>query len=345
MGYELDAAGPAVSSVPMADIAPEDTTFRLTTRCGLEDLTASIPLVGLMTPPLILPGRKAHIIVSGFRRIAACRQLGWERIPARRLDTRCPPDACARLAVAENSLSRPLNLIEVSRALNLLARFAPQNRTTGADAAALGLPSHPGLAAQLTGLVRLPEEVQAGVVDGTIGLAMAVELGRLSPPAAAAFAHVFRALKAGLNKQREILSAVVEIAAREDRSAGDVLQEPFLREVLEDRDMDRSRKTAAVRDRLRRRRYPAITRAEDNFRRLRRRLELGDRIRLLPPRDFEAPAFTLALSFEGREDIARLIATLNDLLGDPGVEELLGGKARHFGEPDGPERKGQGVRP
>jgi len=62
--------------IPLADIDPRDERFRITTRRDSDDLHISIGRLGLQAEPLVLPGASGFVIVSGFRRIAACRGLG-----------------------------------------------------------------------------------------------------------------------------------------------------------------------------------------------------------------------------------------------------------------------------
>ncbi len=220
------------------------------------------------------------MIVSGFRRVAACRRLGWEHLRARVADDHRTPYELARQSVSENALTRSLNLIEVSRSLALLERLHPEGRVPAADLAAVGLPANPALVAKLTGLCRLPEPLQEGVLEESIPFPMALELGRLPPPAVLAFTRVFRQLKPSLNKQREIVTLVQEIAAREDRSVPEVLEDRELGRILDADEGDGNQKTGQVRGWLRRRRFPEMVQAEENFKALRGRLGLGGPVRL-----------------------------------------------------------------
>lgn len=316
--------------VPLDQIDPEATGFRITTRSEIEPLAASIRRLGLLQPPLLAEKSTCRVIISGFRRVAACRQLGWSRLPARVLPQTVPEACCARLAVGENSLARPLNLIETSRALRLLTRTSPDGRLPAEEAAALALPSHPGLAARLMRLEELPEGVREGMLEGGIALAMAEELGRHAPPAADAFARLFRDLGLSLNRQRELLSLVVDIAAREGCPPSEVLADPALQAIVRDPGADRSLKTREIRRRLRRRRFPAISRAEENFETLTRRLDLDDRLQLKPPRDFEGTTFSLTLAFDRLEELHDLRRRLDALARSPELHRLLEGKGDEF---------------
>ena len=317
--------------IPLADIDPRDERFRITTRRDSDALHLSISRLGLLDAPLVLPGAAGFSIVSGFRRIAVCRGLGWNSIRARVLQ-KASPYECARKAIASNSLERPLNLIEISRALRLLDQYAPGGQAPQEDTAALGLPTHAGLAARLKTLCRLPTEAQDAVLEEALSFAMACEIGRMEEGLAVAFARLFRQLKTSLNKQREIVTLVAEIARREGIGSGQVLAEDRLSRILDAQDLDRNQKTQRIRTLLRQRRFPALVAAEDNFHSLRRRLTLGDNLQLAPPRDFEGTRFTLTLNFESLEEIGRLRIKLDELVDRQDFKTLLTGKGRAFGE-------------
>jgi len=317
--------------IPLADIDPQDERFRITTRRDSDALHLSIGRLGLLDEPLVLSGASGFIIVSGFRRIAACRGLGWDSIRARILQ-KASPYECALTAIAANSLDRPLNLIEISRALRLLDRYAPGGQAPPEDTAALGLPTHAGMAARLKTLCRLPAEAQDAVLEEALSFAMACEIGRMEEGLAVAFARLFRQLKTSLNKQREIITLVAEIARREGIGSGQVLAEDRLSRIMDAQDLDRNQKTQRIRTLLRQRRFPALVAAEDSFHSLRRRLALGDNLQLAPPRDFEGTRFTLTLNFENMEEVLRLRIKLDELLDHPDFKTLLTGKGRAFRE-------------
>jgi ParB family chromosome partitioning protein len=317
--------------IPLADLDPRDERFRITTRRDSDDLHLSIGRLGLRAAPLVLPAAAGFIIVSGFRRIDACRELGWDSIRARVLQ-KASPYECALKAIAANSLERPLNLIETSRALRLLDQYAPDGQAPPEDTAALGLPTHAGMAARLKTLCRLPAEAQDAILEEAVSFAMACEIGRMEEELGVAFARLFRQLKTSLNKQREIVTLVAEIARREGIDPRHVLAEDRLSRVLDAQDMDRNQKTQRIRRLLRQRRFPALVAAEDKFHSLRQRLKLGENLQLAPPRDFEGTRFTLTLNFESLEEVGRLRVKLDELVDHPDFKTLLTGKGRGFGE-------------
>lgn len=324
--FEGDTEAPR--SVPLARIDFEDERFRVTTRRDSGELQKSIRRFGLYPPPLVAPAGGGFTIVSGFRRLNACRVLGWNSVPVRL----CPAAsayALALRAVAENSLERPLNLIETSRALNLLEQTASEGRLAEPDASALGLPTHPHLTASLKRLCRMPADVQAGILEEALSFAMACELDRMPTELAIAFACLFRRLKPSLNKQREIVGLVSEIAAREGIDPRQVLDECGRMPAAAAADADRNQQIQDLRRRLRERRFPAVTAAQKRFAALRQRLKLG-MIQLSPPRDFEGTGFHLSMNVQTPADLDQLRAKLDELIGHPDFNLLMTAKARGF---------------
>ena len=212
-------------TVSLTDIDTQDTTYRITTCNQMEDLLDTIPSLGLLHPPVLIENTSGYAVVSGFRRIAACRQLGWKSVSARIHSADQDRFQIAQLAIADNSLQRPLNLIETSRALNLLMDTSPNRQQLEKAALALGLPVNPSMVMKVQQLCRLAIPIQEGILSDTISLSMALELGKVDAKDAEMLVALFNRLQLGLNKQRELLLLVSEIAKREDISIQQLIDE------------------------------------------------------------------------------------------------------------------------
>ena len=311
-------------AISQVDIDTEDLTFRITTRRGIEDLLGSIQKTGLIQPPVLIENPAGYTIVCGFRRIAACRRLGWTRITARILEKTVDRFKTAQLSIADNALQRSLNLVETSRALKLLDDFGPDNQQRREAAEALGLPISGSLALAVKEICRLPLPVQEGILADTINLSMARELGRLEPLTAEGLVRLFDQLKVGLNKQRELLLLLKEIAEREQITIRQLIAEKPLQEVLKTVEMDRAVKRQKVRSYLRQRRFPAITKAETEYRKWVKQLKLGNNINLIPPKDFEGNTFSMTLRFNNRQDLSDLNKKIEEIIQHPALGKILG---------------------
>ena len=310
-------------TVSLADIRSADGTFRITTRSGIADLVGSIAQIGLLHPPVLIRNFSEYKIVCGFRRIAACRQLGWSRITGALLEEPADRFQLAQLAIADNAWQRPLNLVEASRALNLLAEVCPDQTQFGKAVRVLGLPDNPAVAAKVKKICRLPRGIQEAALADTIGMSMALALGELDPPDGEALLGLFNELKVGLNRQRELLFLLEEIAHREDRSVQQLIAEKPLQEVLKNARLDRAVKRQKIRSYLQQRRYPLISKATAHFAGQVKQLKLGDDIDLIPPRNFEDKDFTMTLRFKNREELGNLKKKIEEIMVHPAFAEIL----------------------
>ncbi len=310
-------------SVPLNRIDTTDDTFRITTRTDVDDLLASIPHEGLLNPPVVIEKASDFTIVSGFRRITACKKLGLEEITVRVLDPGQNPMEYLRFAIAENTFQRPLNLVETSRALHKLSTHLKTGKHLIESASSLGLPSNPSVLKKIKDICLLPEAIQSAILADLISLSMALDLKKLAPNCAVAFGQLFSEFKLSLNKQREIMTLVKEIARRDNISEQKVLADPQLQYIMIDPDFDRGQKTRELRTYLRQRRFPQIVKAEAMFEYRRKQLNLGNDITLIPPKDFEGTTYTLNMSFSSIAQLKGLHTKLYRMLQHPGLKKII----------------------
>ena len=312
-----------IKTVPLSCIDSEDNTYRVTTKTRLDDLINSINKVGLINPPLLIERGSEFTIVCGFRRIETCRYLGWAALEAKILDSDTNRLQCVKIAITDNALQRQLNLIEKSKALNMLSSFYEDFSSLSKAASALGLPENPSLIKKIKNICRLPLSIQDYILSNTISLSMAVELGMLEQDAGILLANLFHEFKLSLNKQKEIITLIKEIAFRENISIIEVLGKCDFPDILNRKDIDRTQKTQKIRAYLKQRRFPEITRAKREFENNVKELKLGSGIKLIPPADFEGQTYMLNLRFNTIKDLQERVVKLNNIVKNPILEKIL----------------------
>lgn len=314
--------------IELSSIDSNDDTYRITTKTGIDDLVDSIKNVGLMNPPLLMEKSYSQqpefTIVCGFRRVAACRFLGWTDIEARILDPDTGELECIKLAITDNALQRHLNLIEESGSLHMLSGFFKDNISKSKAAQALGLPKNPSIIKKIESICHLPLPIQNCILSNTVSLAMAVELCAFEQEISVAFVKLFDDLKLSLNKQRELITLVKEIALREDISIMKLLCESDFQKILNKDDSDRTQKTKEIRHYLKKRRFPAITIAESEFEKDVKCLKLGNSAKLIPPNNFEGTTYMLRLSFSNLKELGCHAAALEKIIQNPAIKKILG---------------------
>lgn len=283
--------------IEISRIRQSDRSFQITTAPVTKTLTTSVRQMGVLNPPVLQETESGFKIISGFRRIEACRNAGIESIPVRIAGQDAAPMDCIKWAIAENAFQRNLNLIEQSRAFSLIGPYCDNLKALSAMAVELGLPDNIGMIQKLGRVAGLPSMIQDMILSETIPLSMALELEQMDPLQGQRLAGLFNDLKLGLNRQRELLVFFQEIGAREKISTADILNEPRVMEILNDDLSDRVQKAHHLREYLRRRRYSEITRAETRFSEQVARLNLDSGIDLMPPANFEGMDYRLMIRF------------------------------------------------
>jgi ParB family transcriptional regulator, chromosome partitioning protein len=307
----------------LAQIDSGDGLFRITTRENVDDLVKSIRDVGLLNTPLLIEKKTGYRIVCGFRRVEACRRLGWSHVKVRMLDSNTKRIECVKMAITDNLFQRPLNLIEQSRSIEMLSRFYPDIHSLSKELSVLGLPNQEAVVKKIKNLCRLPTSLQNNILSNMIPLTMALELNKMAPDDQSGFSRLFSLLKMSLNKQREVITLIKEVALREDISMTQILESTDINKILTHKDLDNNQKVRKIRVYLKQRRFPALTAAEKAFEHHKGKLTLGNGIKLIEPAHFEGTTYTLQLSFKSRAELKNLKTIFDALIEDPSLKKII----------------------
>lgn len=306
--------------VALSSIDLQDETYRITTEIRIDDLDASIKAIGLINSPFLKKKNSTFIIVSGFRRISALKRLGTARIKARIVEE---IPHCILIAIADNSLQRPLNLIEQSRALSLLSSVFQDMNCFFKLASALGLPYNPKLVNKIKNVSLLPKFIQDSIISDTVSLSVALELGTFFLDDSQALVKLFSILGLGLNKQKELMILLKEISLREEISIHALLGEDPVKEILDSAELNRVQKDHKIRTYLRQRRYPSIAKTDQEFEILKTSLKLGKGIKIIPPKNFEGTEYTLSINFNTLTELNDCQRVFNQLLKNTSLKKFI----------------------
>ena len=307
----------SVRSVSLSQIDTTDQTFRITTNTDYLDLVSSIERLGLLQPPLLVPKGQVYRVVCGFRRIAACQSIPIPSIPAHIEKDDLPEIQHARMAIADNAFQRQLNVVEQSRALALIMRFDSANWQTNAENA--GLPSSRAAVNRLLPIVDMPESLQKAIVNGSIALPVALSINKLQEDDGMVVSSLLQRINTGLNIQRELLELLVELSIINEMSISRLLEQKDIVTILSDNDSPLPQQVQHLRAALKKKRYPALSKAEDTFHREFKALNINPSIQLIPPRFFEGNAFRLAVSINSRKHLKSLLPDLEKLADHPHI--------------------------
>jgi ParB family chromosome partitioning protein len=192
--------------LPIRDIRPNPFQPRRDVDpAALEELVSSIKQAGLLQPVVVrraAEGNGAYELIAGERRLRACQQLGWERIPAvqREADDR----TLLTLALIENLQRDDLSPVDEARGYErLIAEF---NLTQQDVADAVGRDR--STVANALRLLKLPEAVLAMLHEGKLSVGHARALLALDDP------------RIATNLAREAVAQGLSVREVEDRVRG-----------------------------------------------------------------------------------------------------------------------------
>lgn len=164
--------GQKIRNVPLKRIDLNDTMFRFRVTLAVKDLVKSIGKDGQQLPVLLRrkdDGR--YQVISGFRRIAAIRQLRWTKVQAIVRDDLADNTEAARVSIIENEARQTYNNLD--RAYAILAY-----RELGRSFAEIERLFNIGTRQRqrLQELTTMPEVLQSAVENGTVSATHAVRL-------------------------------------------------------------------------------------------------------------------------------------------------------------------------
>lgn len=310
-------------TIKISRIRIENQKFRITTQKNIDSLARSIKHIGMINAPVVLPEGDEFIVLCGFKRLEAAMNLGWTKIRASVLPPDTPQTTCARLCISDNSFQRPLNLIEISKALALLKESFVNPQEIAEEAAWLGLPAGMKYLKKIEPLCQMPEPLQEGILSDSISLSTAWQLSQMPKNEAIAFAEIFAALNSSLNKQREIITLVKEISIRENKSIIEILSENRINSIVCDMNTDKNLKTRQLRLDLRRRRYPHIMETEKAYFAQIEKFGLNERFKMIPPQDFEGDTYRLTLDFKSLQELQEHQTKLSEIIANPILKKIL----------------------
>jgi len=310
--------------IDINDIADSDNRFRISS-CQdktYDSLRMSLKEIGLVIPLLVCIRDGNTIPVCGFLRLKALRELGVKTASV--LISDASDEDLLMKSIADNGVSRELNIIEQYRAaLKLSAFIKDHGRLSEMLTRLAGSAFNRSYVKKLLSLKSLPGNIFSGLQDESISLAIAVEFLKWRASESSCMADIFMSLNLSLSKQKEIAAYSREISLRDDITVVDIFHKRELKDILEDKESDVNRKAGQLRKILKRMRYPEITKKETWFQNSLKESNLPSNIRVLPPRDFEGLTWSVNITFKSHDEYRETIKKLNGTVYDSSIRNLM----------------------
>lgn len=138
----------------------------------------------------------------------------------------------------------------------------------------------------------------------------------------AAFLALAQDLQLGENHLRDFLNWLEEIAVRDGGTIRDLLARPEVRRPL-DAKLARNDKLKAVKDALRKVRYPRLSRLEEDLRAAVKALDLSGRVRVSFPPAYEGDEVTVEIKARNVKELGDSLARLRQRLDEGTFQQVF----------------------
>jgi ParB family transcriptional regulator, chromosome partitioning protein len=310
-------------TVSIDSIDLENETFKISMPQPMDELIYSINQFSLLSPPIIKSSSHGYIVVSGFKRVNACKKLGWINIEARVIASEIKDIDCLKIAMADNTYNRKMNLVEQSIALFKLASLYDDKKEFINIAKVFGFSDNLSYINKLLMLHTLIPELQQSILSCAIPMSIALEIAKFDKESMHHIVQIFENLRPTLNQQREMLSLIREISKIKNISIENLFKEKNIQDLLNHPELTRNMKIKNLRSYLKKMRYPSISTYYDHFHDLIHRLALPNKIKLTPPENFEDVCYSILLSFDSPSEFESHLEVLKNLSGTPEFKSIF----------------------
>ena len=172
-------------------------------------------------------------------------------------------------------------------------------------------------AAVLEGIIKvrdLPSKWHEYLVKREVNLKTILQLVKFPETLLGQVMPLIIKLEVGGYKLIRIIELVGEISQREDITPAQVIQEEVISKIVEDDNLSKPEKTSRISKHLFIRRMPIISELKRKFEERVRKIKLPNKIKIIPPENFEGRSWEIRLKFENRETLEKLNLEVQKLI-------------------------------
>ena len=310
-----------VSEISLTDIDGENRLTDFSLDGCPEKLMDSIKVIGIRHPISVCPSGDRYSIISGHKRFQAASRSGLTRISAFIISEM---DDAARLTINlnENFGHRHYSDIEKGNILNKLGQAGINDETIIREyMPLLELERSKKIFLDLSGIKSLSPRMQ--ILLHRSGVPAKTFQTFYKWDSLTEAENLFSALKPGVNKWRDLLELVDEVAARENTTPGKVLSRGDIQKILTAPELQAPKKYDEIHKLLHDLRYPVLSDMRKQVARALDAMELDDKTRLRFQDTFESNELKLELKFQSEKELSRQVEKIFKALQTGSVEKLI----------------------
>lgn len=292
-----------------------------------QKLFDSISRIGLIDPPVLLQEKNSNnfLVISGIRRVLACKKLGMKDLPCFIIQNRETETSenFIFLNLKINQAHRELNHIEKANFLNLLVKTGiPQQTIIKKFMPELNLEKSRKIYEDILSLLSLDLHTRMRIIEWRIPLKTSVALAKYAKIDRNSIMKIADTLLPGVNRLKEIIMLLNEIALFQKKTIQDIVS-LYLIDIIEDSKSDRKNRTEKIRLKLKELRYPKLAKQKNKWDRFLKDLHLPPEVKISPPPFFEGNKIKIEISSSSKDKISHSLHKLNETLKSWPMEETI----------------------
>jgi len=299
----------------------EDDRFRISYYPHLERLKRSIAEAGLLNPIIIAARGRYCVIVSGWKRALACRDLSFSSIPCFILEEKRDLNAF-QLAVLENSTTRDLDFLELAVMFKKLKVFGLEEQTLlETYLPFFGIPQTQTHLDTYLAAADFDAETKEFIHVKRVSLPVIQHLMELNTDERTSLLPYLRHL--GQNKQKEFLEFLLDISKRDSLPVLEILASDAIADVIQSLILPSRQKADKIRLLLKKRRYPSYSAKDDAFESSLKKISWPEDISIDHSPFFEKEELSVRFTFKDRAEFIEKVERLQKIASTAQIAEFL----------------------
>ncbi len=291
-----------------------------------QKLYDSISSIGLINPPTLFPEKNGSrfLIVSGVRRILACKKLGMKILPCLIIEKekRCN-EKLIIFNLKINLSHRELNFVEMANFFNLLKETGIQGETIISKfMPELKLSKSRKIYEDILSIYSLDVNSKMRIIEWGFPLKTSAALSRYSKTERDSMMKLAETLLPGLNRFKEIIMLLEEVALIQKLSIKDIINH-YLVDFTKDNALGKKERAEKIRLKLKELKYPKLTKLEKKWVKCVKNLHLPQEIKITAPSLMEGKKMKIEIALSPKVRITDSLQKLNDALKSSSLEELI----------------------
>lgn len=303
------------------DVDIKEERFRFSYHFALDRFLLSIKKVGLVNPLVVTIRNHGFVLVTGWKRFYACKELSLSPLPVFVLEQ----DDDLRVflfSLYENLTHRDFNLLEKAEILQKMNRFIHDERQIVKEYLPLiGIPATLSYLDLYIKISRLEPRWKQVIYDKKMSLPCVELLTKFD--AAERDLLLPLILPVGQNKQRQILEDLIQLSKKEEKSPKDILNSQRIRSTLQSENLSPLQRAEQVHRLLNKESHPFLSALKESFDASLKRACLSKEVKVESSSFFEDGEFSVSFNLSDEQDFHERLVKLQKLVSDKDLLSLF----------------------